>query len=91
MVKKSENLKFFWKIQKNHFFSKNLKILKIFFFADKKNAIPLVLPIEQISLQPELSSSARFRIQGGGSTSVTEEEEEKDEGQRTEILVSNFG
>ena len=34
--------------------------------------------------RPELSSPARFRFQGGG-TSVT-----KDEGQ-TEILVSNFG
>ena len=31
----------------------------------KKNAIPLVLPIEEISLRPELSSPARFRIQGG--------------------------
>ena len=31
----------------------------------KKNAILLVLPIEEISLRPELSSPARFRIQGG--------------------------
>ena len=31
----------------------------------KKNAILLVLPIEEISLRPELSSSPRFRIQGG--------------------------
>ena len=31
----------------------------------KKNAISLVLPIEEISLWPELSSPARFRIQGG--------------------------
>ena len=30
-----------------------------------KNAILLVLPIEEISLQPELSSPAHFRIQGG--------------------------
>ena len=43
-----------------------MKILKIFFFhRKKKNAIPLVLAIEQISLRPELSSPARFRIQGG--------------------------
>ena len=31
----------------------------------EKNAIILVLPIEEISLRPELSSPARFRIQGG--------------------------
>ena len=30
-----------------------------------ENAILLVLPIEEISLRPELSSPARFRIQGG--------------------------
>ena len=30
-----------------------------------KNAILLVLPIEEISLRPELSSPPRFRIQGG--------------------------
>ena len=47
---------------KNPFFL-NLKTLKIFFFA-RKNAILLVLPIEQISLRPEFSSPPRFRIQG---------------------------
>ena len=31
----------------------------------KKSAIPLVLPIEEISLRPELSSPARFIIPGG--------------------------
>ena len=40
-----------------------------FFFA-----ILLVLPIEEISLQPELSSPPCFRIQGG-SLSVTEEKD----------------
>ena len=45
---------------------KLLKILKLYLFAEeKKNAILLVLPIEEISLRPELSSPARFRIQGG--------------------------
>ena len=33
--------------------------------AEKKYTIPLVLPIEEISLRPELSSPPRFRIQGG--------------------------
>ena len=42
-----------------------MKILKIYFFHRKKNAILLVLPIEEISLRPELSSPTRFRIQGG--------------------------
>ena len=67
MVKKIQKSGIFSKIQKNHFFSKNLKILKIFFFRRKikKNAIPLVLLIEEISLRPELSSPPRFRIQGG--------------------------
>ena len=34
---------------------------------EKKNAILLVLPIEDISLQPELYSPPHLRIQGGGS------------------------
>ena len=46
-----------------------MKILKIYFFSPKKikinNAILLVFPIEEISLRPELSSPAHFRIQGG--------------------------
>ena len=61
--------------------------MKIWIFSvllKKKNAIPLVLPIEEISFQPELSSPPRFRIQGGrGPLSVTH--------QQTEILVSNIG
>ena len=44
------------------------------------------MPIEEISLRPELSSPPRFRNQGG-STSVTE----KDEVRTKEILVSNIG
>ena len=37
----------------------------MFFFSPKKNAILLVLPIEEISLRPELYSPHCFRIQGG--------------------------
>ena len=51
--------------KKTFFSSKNLKILKNIFFAEK-NAIILVLPSEEISLLPELSTPPRFRIQGGG-------------------------
>ena len=32
---------------------------------EKSQKIPLVLPIEEISLQPELSSPASFGFQGG--------------------------
>ena len=55
------------------------------FFLPEKNAILLVLPIEEISLRPELSSPACFIIQGGYP--------ERDGGEvRTkEILVSNIG
>ena len=35
------------------------------FTEEEKNAFPLVLPIEEINLRPELSSPARFRFQGG--------------------------
>ena len=42
-IQKSENF------SKNHYFSKNLRIFKIFFFV-KKNAIHLVLSIEEISV-----------------------------------------
>ena len=61
MIKKSKNLK---KCKKNHFFKRNLKIWKRKNFGEKRNAIILVLPIEEISLRPDLSSPARFRIQG---------------------------
>ena len=49
---------------------KNLKSKKkiyVFFFRKKgeTNYIFLVLPIEEISLLPEVSSPARFRFQGG--------------------------
>ena len=48
---------------------KNLKKFKLFeniFFLQKKNDVLLVLIIEVISLQSELSSPPRFRIQPGG-------------------------
>ena len=56
MVKKSKNLE--KSIKKNFKKKKQKKV-------QKKKAIFLVLPIEEISLGPELSSPARFRIQGG--------------------------
>ena len=55
------------------------------FICQKKNAIPLVLSIEEMSLWPELSSPPRFRIQGGWS----ERHGQRTEG-RTEILVTNI-
>ena len=79
--KKSENLK---KIPKNHYFSKNMKIFKIFFFRRKKeekNAILLVFQYKEDPTRPELSTSPRFRIQGGYPERY---------GQSTEILVSNI-
>ena len=51
--------------------SKNLKIWKNLKNHFKKKAIPLVLPIEEISLQPDLSRPPRFRIQGGWSERYT--------------------
>ena len=50
------------KIQKKITFSENLKTTK-----KNKNAILLVLPFEEISLQPDFSSPPRFRIQRGWS------------------------
>ena len=71
MVKKSENLK---KCQKSK---------KYIFFAAKKTkyAILLVLPIEEISLRPELSSPAHFKIQGGSP------EPDGEEGQRKSLCL----
>ena len=51
----------------------------------QKNYILLILPIKEISLQPELSSPARFRFQGGYP------ERDGGGGVRMEILVSNIG
>ena len=52
--------------QKPFFPPKNQEFLKIFLlFVEEKSAILLVLPIEEISLWPELSSPPRFRFQGG--------------------------
>ena len=69
-VEKSENLKKSQKIQKNHFFSQKISKFRNYFVSRRKkekkmNAIILVLPNEEISLRPELSSPPRFRIQGG--------------------------
>ena len=86
MVKKSENLKKSQKISKNHLFFKKSENLDFFLPKKrKKKAIPLVLPNEEISLRPELSSSPRFRIQGGSP----EHYERTNEGPK--ILVSNIG
>ena len=69
--KKIENPKIWKNVEKSQkftFFQKISKFWKYFFFAEKKNkknAILLVLPIEEISLRPELSSPPRFKIQGG--------------------------
>ena len=68
---------------------KNLeKSQQITFYFSKKEEenknILLVLPIEEISLQPELSSPPRFRIQAGGSIGIGN-------GRRTEILVFDIG
>ena len=51
--------------KKQLFFKKYENFKKIFFFA-KKKTISLVFPNKEISLRPELSSPAHFRIQGGG-------------------------
>ena len=53
--------------KKSLFFQKSENFENVFFSAEKKNvkAILLVLPIEEISHRPELSSPPRFRIQGG--------------------------
>ena len=42
------------------------------------NAILLVLPLQEISLRPELSSPPRFRIQGVGTVSFTKGWTEQD-------------
>ena len=77
------------KNQKIPFLFTNLKTLKIFLFSLKtKNAVILVLPIEKISLQPELSSPPRFRREGGYPERYGRTE---DGGRRTEILLSNIG
>ena len=69
------------KISKN--LEKSLKVTcfsktKLFLNGKKKKKIILVLPIEEISLQPELSSPPRFRIEGRSPERFT----------RTEILMS---
>jgi hypothetical protein len=55
-------------------------------FVAGKNAIILVLLIEEISFRPELSSPPLFRIQGGGPLSITNGGVGE-----MEILVSNIG
>ena len=83
--KNQQNLKFFQKSEeeKNPLFFKTSEIFTIFLFC-QKNALLLVLPIEEISLRPELSSPSCFRIQGGYRERHTQKNG------RTEILVSNF-
>ena len=55
-----------WKLEINKKnCKKNCKIRKYNLFAPQKIAILLVLPFEEISIRPELSSPPSFRIQGG--------------------------
>ena len=68
LVKNWKKSKIWKNIKKSDFLSPKITIffyLKIWKKNYKKNAIFLVLPIEAISLWPELSSPPRFRIQGG--------------------------
>ena len=57
-IEKSQKIPFFFKQNKIKKKKKN--------FPKRKNAIPLVFPNYNVSLQPELSSSPCFRIQGWG-------------------------
>ena len=78
-LKNQKISKEFIKPQKSLFFFliKNRKCLKEEKKLLKKNPILLVLPFEEISIWPELSSPPYFRIQGGGGTlSVTQEQEQ---------------
>ena len=76
--KKFQKFQNFKKYQKseifseNHFFSKKLKYLKIFFSVEEiKNAILLVLIFKEISIQPKLNSPPCFRILGGSPECYT--------------------
>ena len=70
-MKKSQkvptNLKILKKKKKNHWRKK-----------EENNYILLVLPFEEISILPELSSQPRFRIQGGSWIYLTDEQRTKD-------------
>ena len=51
--------------EKNRYFFNKIENFENIFFPWRKNMLFLVLPIEEISLWPELSIPPRFRIQGG--------------------------
>ena len=82
-IQNSKNLKIFSNLEKIIIFSKKFKFLKKYFLPKKhkkKNAILLVLLIEEINLWPELYSPLCFRIQG-----------RQTKFEQTEILVSYIG
>ena len=60
----------------NPFFFKKLSDNLENIFFRQKNYILLVLPIEEISLRPELSTPPRFRIQGGQPECDTRKKED---------------
>ena len=62
--KNSKNIDFIKNMKRNHFFF-NICYLK-FFARPKKDLVCLVLPFQEISLRPELSSPPRCRLQWGG-------------------------
>ena len=71
MVKNSKKKKKKKKIWKNlkksqEITLKKLKEEEMLPKKNKTNTVPLVLPIEEISLRPEFSSPPRFIIHGGG-------------------------
>ena len=84
MFKNGRKMQKSGKISKKYFFFKeNLKILKYFFFCKQKNAILLVLPIEEISLHSDLFSPPYFRFQWGSP----ERDGQTDEGRKSLCLI----
>ena len=55
----------------------------------QKNAIFLVLPIEEISLRPELSSPARFRFQEGSPERDIQTNERTNEQRKSSFLIQD--
>ena len=53
-----------------------------YFFCAKKNPILLVLPFEEISIRPELSSPPCFRIEGGSP-----ERDKRTDGRRKSLCL----
>ena len=76
---------------KKYFFLQKILEFGNISFAGKQRGVLLVLPIEEISLRPKLSSPVHFGIQGGSPERDIHRSSSSRTSSSTVLLLSNIG